>query len=251
MILSRLTRLRRSIAARVEVRVFAWDLEARPVPVRPRIEARIRAATVDDVPRLAPVLAPVRAMLHELEGIGGLEAAMTEMFRRGHTCYVAERGDAIVHVRWARRTDASIPRFGITAPLLPDEAYGFGSYTIPEARGAGLHAAVLSEMGRYLHDQGVRTLYMWVMSGNAPALRTMARIGAAEAGRVVQWVWRAGRERLIVASVTAAGGREARPNLCAPERLTLRPPLLAARYQTAPVQHGSSGRSVAPAHPKL
>jgi GNAT superfamily N-acetyltransferase len=245
MMSSRFTKLRRAIAARIEVRAFARDLIAPVELVRPHIDVRIRPAALDDVPRLAQVVAPVYHMLYELEAANDLETALGDLLRRGQMCYIAERGGAIVHFRWGRRTDASMPRLGLTAPLRPDEVYVFSSYTVPPLRGERLGPAVMSQMLADMRAQGMRLMYVWVMSGNTPALHAAGHWGGVEIGRVVQWVWRAGQERLIYATVSAAAEIGGRPGLCTLDRLQLRRPLVAVRYHTIEPGARSSPHDVA------
>jgi RimJ/RimL family protein N-acetyltransferase len=219
--------------ARIEMRAFALDLMRLGPALTPGIPARIRPATVEDLLRHDEADAPIRPLVNGLTSEGDRREALTRLLATGHVCFLAEHNGTILHYRWARRSDASISRMGIWATLRSGEACGFGSYTAPPARGHRLHPAVLTAMGMYLREAGMRTMYMWVMSGNTASLRTMTRVGAREIGRVVQWVWRLGREVLLYADVRAAAGLPA-DHLLSPSRLVLRRPLITVRWREAP-----------------
>lgn len=216
--------------ARVDLRAFALNL-TQPLPVVvPRLAVDIRRALPGDLLASDAAMPSVRRVLEESGRGGDPEAALERALADSHLCFVAEHAGTIVHVRWANLRSASIPRLGVWATLRTGEACGFAAYTVPSVRGHGLHAAVLAAMAEHLQARGTRTLYFWVMSGNTASLRTMARVGAREIVRVIQWVWRLGREVLLFADVLVAPNAPA-GHVLSPDRLGLRPPVIAVRWR--------------------
>ena len=86
-----------------------------------------------------------------------------------HGLLVAERGGEVVGFHWTKIQD------GV------GEVYVVG--VDPSAQGTGLGAALTASGLRFMHEQGVRTVDLYVEADNEPALRTYHRLGFVEHAR--------------------------------------------------------------------
>ncbi|RYJ06262.1 MAG: mycothiol synthase [Actinomycetales bacterium] len=88
--------------------------------------------------------------------------------------FVAERDGQVVGFHWTKVEDA------------PDGERRGEVYVVgvdPSAHGGGLGSALTARGLRFMHEQGIRTVDLYVEADNEPALRTYGRLGFVEHAR--------------------------------------------------------------------
>lgn len=123
-----------------------------------------------------------------INGIGGHEAAEravrnNESARRGDHCLGILRGDEIVAFGWAAIDVAHSAIY--TRALLPNEAYLYNLFVIPEMRGHNVAGILRSQTYAYLQAMGKDTFYSITQVDNAASWRFKEKLGATKVFRLL------------------------------------------------------------------
>lgn len=102
-------------------------------------------------------------------------AAMVEArLRRGDRCVVAVEDGCVLGSRWASTVSADIADLWLSFPVCPGAAYSYDAFTLPEARGRGIAAAVTAALFESLVAEGATRVVNAVLPDN-PAGQGLAR----------------------------------------------------------------------------
>jgi hypothetical protein len=146
---------------------------------RPRLE--LRRATASDG--------------HRYERDVGTDSAATFAARLDDAtvCYLALKGDRILHSSWVTRTHAWTRELGTYLQPPPGDAYVFESFSPPAARGMGMYTFALRGICADLAAQGgVDRVWVAVENDNLPSLRAVTKAGF-EAVATISYRRRLGR----------------------------------------------------------
>ena len=109
--------------------------------------ARVRAATTSDVDDMIRVCRIDKERILYLLGSGA-------------TCFLGSVGnDPPSSANWCAHGRCFVRGLGFEHDFGPDGSYGFWSFTLPEARGKGLHSAILVEKTRMEGERGFKKFY--------------------------------------------------------------------------------------------
>jgi GNAT superfamily N-acetyltransferase len=98
-------------------------------------------------------------------------------FAAGYRCFIARVEGRPLAVSWSAHNRIWSDFLECQIPLADDEAYGFGTYVLPEARGKNIAPALLSHRSQILADSGCRRLFdLWV-PGNRASGRMFEKLG--------------------------------------------------------------------------
>lgn len=82
------------------------------------------------------------------------------LLKSGVTCFLAAKSNsAPASITWNATGRCYIRGLGFEYDFGQDGAYGFWSYTEPEARGQGLHYALMAAKATYAYENGARHFY--------------------------------------------------------------------------------------------
>lgn len=109
---------------------------------------------------------------------------VTERFRVGHMCVVAEENGKIVSYAWICLNRAYVEEIETEIQTAPGSAYLYDEYTDPEYRGKGILPALLMRTQEYLFSNGIHEIYELVNPNNFPSLRSHQKIGSHKIGKV-------------------------------------------------------------------
>ena len=132
----------------------------------------------------------------DLPAYAGSQPSTEEMvearLRRGDRCIVAVEGGSVLGSRWASTASADIGDIWLSFPLCPGVAYSYDAFTVAEARGRGIAAAVTAALFEELVEDGAERVINAVLPGN-PAGQGLARersdaLGALRSNRLGDWI---------------------------------------------------------------
>ncbi|KPJ59723.1 MAG: hypothetical protein AMJ46_10260 [Latescibacteria bacterium DG_63] len=127
--------------------------------------ARVKVATTSDVEDV------VRICRVERERV-------LYLLNSGATCFLGSVGDtAPSSANWCAHGRCFVRGLGFEHDFAPDGSYGFWSFTLPEARGKGLHSAILVEKTRIEQDRGFRKFYGIIELNNERRYLTRLKMG--------------------------------------------------------------------------
>jgi ribosomal protein S18 acetylase RimI-like enzyme len=111
--------------------------------------------------------------------------------RRGDRCVVAVERGRVLGSRWASTVSADIGDLWLSFPLCPRVAYSYDAFTLPEARGRGIAAAVTAALLEDLIEDGAERVINAVLPDN-PAGQGLARerseaVGTLRSNRFGDW----------------------------------------------------------------
>jgi ribosomal protein S18 acetylase RimI-like enzyme len=111
--------------------------------------------------------------------------------RRGDRCVVAVEGDRVLGSRWATTSSADIPDLWLSFPVCPGVAYSYDAFTLPEARGRGIGAAVTAALFDRVVADGASRVVNAVLPDNR-AGQGLARgrseaLGTLRSNRLGDW----------------------------------------------------------------
>jgi GNAT superfamily N-acetyltransferase len=98
-------------------------------------------------------------------------------FAAGYRCFIARVEGRPVAVSWSAHDRIWSDFLECQIPLGEDEAYGFATYVLPEARGKGIAPALISYRARILADAGNRRLFHLVEPTNRANARLVEKLG--------------------------------------------------------------------------
>jgi GNAT superfamily N-acetyltransferase len=98
-------------------------------------------------------------------------------FAAGYRCFIARVEGRPLAVSWSAHDRIWSDFLECQIPLADDEAYGFGTYVLPEARGNGIAPALMSYRARILADAGNRRLFHLVEPTNRANTRVIEKLG--------------------------------------------------------------------------
>lgn len=112
--------------------------------------------------------------------------------RRGDRCVVAVEDGRVLGSRWASTVSADIAEVWLSFPVCPGVAYSYDAFTLPEARGRGIAAAVTAALFEGLVADGARRVVNAVLPDN-PAGQGLARerseaLGTLRSNRLGDWI---------------------------------------------------------------
>jgi GNAT superfamily N-acetyltransferase len=109
---------------------------------------------------------------------------VAQRLRQGDRCLCARRDGQVVAYRWMAFGAAPLAYLGCTLELAEGVAYVYDAYTVPEARGAGISAALWSMAGSALTAEGCHTTVAVLLPENRPARRAAGKSPYRQVGRV-------------------------------------------------------------------
>lgn len=146
--------------------LLARDLSVDDICVPPRASARFECWTAG----------MMRSWRHQRQGLS------TEFFQDTidgvDTCAVALVEGTLAGMIWIYRPEQTSRLFRLEA----HEAELNQGYILPAFRGMGLFTDMLTFACRFLQEQGYRTVYAGVHSGNGPSLRAFRHAGFCDIG---------------------------------------------------------------------
>ncbi len=127
--------------------------------------ARVRMATTSDVEDVMRVCRINRERILYL-------------LNSGATCFLCSEGDAPPSsANWCAHGRCYVRGLGFEHDFGPDGSYGFWSFTLPEARGRGLHSAILVETTRIERERGFKRFYGMIELDNERRYRKRLQMG--------------------------------------------------------------------------
>ena len=101
---------------------------------------------------------------------------MRDRARQGHTCLGIRKGSEVVAFTWFAldRTQTVVYR----KEMLPNEAYLFNAYVVPEERGRNLAVIMRYRSYEILREKGRDTLYSVTLRENKASWRFKEKLGA-------------------------------------------------------------------------
>jgi RimJ/RimL family protein N-acetyltransferase len=115
----------------------------------------------------------------------------------GHRCFSASIDGRPAGVTWCALDRAWSDYLGVSIPLAPGEALGYGTYTHPDFRGRGVAAAIRSRLLETLKQEELGRCLAMVMPENRGGMAVAEKLGYRPVG-VVAAVWLGRRRRRIV-----------------------------------------------------
>jgi hypothetical protein len=100
------------------------------------------------------------------------------LLNSGATCFLGSVGDSPPSsANWCAHGLCFVRGLGFEHDFSPDGSYGFWSFTLPEARGKGLHSAILVEKTRIERDRGLKKFYGIIELDNERRYRKRLQMG--------------------------------------------------------------------------
>jgi GNAT superfamily N-acetyltransferase len=93
----------------------------------------------------------------------------------GRVCMVAWRGDRAIGLDWISR-EVDLELDGLAIPLPADAVYTSGLFVIPEERGCGVGAALVSRAAAHARGLGAHRIWSAAAPTNAAALPVIRRV---------------------------------------------------------------------------
>jgi hypothetical protein len=115
---------------------------------------------------------------------GLTRAEIDRRLTRGDRCFVAWDEGRIVSARWIAADRAWVEYLDRDMELQSDEVYLYETYTAPDYRGLTVSGAAGTRLARFLAAEGYRRIVGGVVPENHAALRTAAKTGYREVGRM-------------------------------------------------------------------
>jgi ssRNA-specific RNase YbeY (16S rRNA maturation enzyme)/GNAT superfamily N-acetyltransferase len=141
------------------------DLEAPLVPFHARVPVEIVIASEHEVEEAARLRDPD----------GGLTAIYRSRWRRGHKCFVAKNGSAVIASNWLIfRADIDVTDFTVVGD---GEIVCNDAFTAPPWRGNAIHTALLYRMLEWAREAGYRAAYTHVGAANRRSWISHRRLG--------------------------------------------------------------------------
>jgi GNAT superfamily N-acetyltransferase len=116
-------------------------------------------------------------------------------FAAGYRCYIAQIEGEPLGVSWVAHDRIWSDFLECQIPLADDEAYFFGTFALPAARGRGIASALLLHAARTLAESGHRRVFDLHLPGNRPAARMFDKVGFRRVAVVGHY--RLGRRRWL------------------------------------------------------
>lgn len=110
----------------------------------------------------------------------GKEQEISNRFKNGHLCFVAEQGGKIIHYTWVCFGGYYTEEIESQLSFGPDVPYIFDVFTLPQQRGKGIAGQVIEKACVYLRDQGYREVCTSVVAENAASLSVVRKVGFRE-----------------------------------------------------------------------
>jgi ribosomal protein S18 acetylase RimI-like enzyme len=111
-------------------------------------------------------------------------ATFAKRLATGTRCFLARRGECIVHASWVTTRAAWTRELRAYFMPPPGDAYIYESYTRPQERGRGVYARALEALAAELGRAGIRRAWIAAEAHNQASLRAITRAGYAEAFRL-------------------------------------------------------------------
>lgn len=144
-----------------------------------------RLATIDDVPRLDPVM----YMSKE---------EVTQWLIKGQLCFYVTVGDEIASYGWVGPRVTPLGPLGDLWAYLPEgEAFAHTMRTLPAFRGMSLYPFTLVKMGEHLSNTGFMKLWGFSAPHNVASDRGLAKAGFVKTGKVTYQRF-LGREEFVL-----------------------------------------------------
>jgi GNAT superfamily N-acetyltransferase/ssRNA-specific RNase YbeY (16S rRNA maturation enzyme) len=144
--------------------VFIKEIEASSTPYHVSIPVEISIASEREVEEAA-----------RLQNRDGWVEVYRSRRRRGHKCFVAKTGEAVIASNWLF-LGAEVERQDFTA-LCDGEVMCSDAYTAPSWRGYGIHTGLLSRMLQWARAAGYRIAYTEIVAYNRDSWITHYRLG--------------------------------------------------------------------------
>lgn len=100
----------------------------------------------------------------------------------GDQCWVARSSGEVVYEAWVGIGSTYSYTLDRRLPLERTDATIYGAYTVPAARGGGIHSAVTAQVLAALRDRGLARLIALLEPDNAAALRMPEKLGFRTVG---------------------------------------------------------------------
>jgi GNAT superfamily N-acetyltransferase len=126
----------------------------------------------------------------------------------GSSCWIAVRGNRIVHSSWVATRSAWMGEAGRFFVVPRGDAYIYESFTRPEMRGRGIYPAVLTTISSRLGARDIARLWIAAEATNHSSLRAIEKAGFARTFEI-RVRTRAGRTEVTVPSGVEPELREA------------------------------------------
>ena len=98
-------------------------------------------------------------------------------FRTGRRCFSLRVADRIVAYGWATRGLESVGELEREFSLTDDEVYIWDCGTVPDWRGQGCYTALLNQMLRQFHQEGIARIWIGASRQNQPSIQGIVRAG--------------------------------------------------------------------------
>jgi GNAT superfamily N-acetyltransferase/ssRNA-specific RNase YbeY (16S rRNA maturation enzyme) len=144
--------------------VLRKEIEASSTPYHVRMPVEISVASEREVEEAA-----------RLQNRPGWVEVYRSRRRRGHKCFVAKTGGAVIASNWLF-FGAEVERADFTA-LCEGEVWCSDAYTEPSWRGYGIHTGLLSRMIQWADAAGYRIAYTDIVAYNRDSWITHYRLG--------------------------------------------------------------------------
>jgi GNAT superfamily N-acetyltransferase len=98
----------------------------------------------------------------------------------------------VVSARWFTTARADVGDVGVSFPVLPEVAYAYDAFTLPEDRGRGIGAMVTAALFECATDAGSARIINAVLpenpSGQGLARRRSKPLGMVRSNRLLDWL---------------------------------------------------------------
>jgi GNAT superfamily N-acetyltransferase len=101
---------------------------------------------------------------------------------RGHLCCVVKHNGQVIWVTWIAIGTYHSYLLDRDYELAPDVGCSYGSYTLPEFRGLGLHTAAMNHRLHELRERGFRQFFAFIEPENRAAMRPAEKLGYERVG---------------------------------------------------------------------
>ncbi len=119
----------------------------------------------------------------------GLQQRLSDLFQKGHRCFLGRIGGEIVHYNWIYFCwNESVTHTGRFVVLKDDEALLNDAYTLGRWRGKAIHTIVQYHMLRFLKEAGFRMAYTFALTTNKSSLKTHERLRWERSGIMLYFI---------------------------------------------------------------
>ena len=165
----------------------------------------------------AELMQPARDPANDLDAETAARAADGR-----NICFAAFDGHRLAAYGWyARHCIEPEHCFGFGLALPPDVVYMYKGFTHPDYRGRRLHGIAMSLALQHLSRDGITALISTVDWTNEASLRSCARSGYRQIGRLIRWNLAGRRPQLSTAQLRARGVQLTNPASSLPPHLTI------------------------------